>query len=121
MERPLSEVDKAARVGGDLDEVNAVTCDLCGTRFLSQSALLEHHKKTHMNEAEAEQAQMFRTLPKYLHAQPTHSPPQDGILAKLQSRLGLSVTPVVGPSTDGLVGKGFPYNSYCCVMRYLEM
>lgn len=104
----------------------AVTCDLCGICFLSLSDLLEHHKKEHMNEAEAEQAQMLRTKPSCIPSPPasqsvlpaaaaaplplTSSPHnaagpsgsgQDDALARLQSRLGLSITPVAGPSGGG--------------------
>lgn len=93
------------------DDGDAVTCDLCGACFLNQADLLEHNKKEHMNEIEAEQAQMFRTNPRIQGAaatqnaagsQPTVSTTgQDETLARLQNRFGLSITPVAGGDSGG--------------------
>lgn len=91
------------------DEGNAVACDLCGISLASQSALLEHHKSRHMNDVGAEQAQLssmgqrFRGVSSLRRPEPVDrggspgpSVQNDDALAKLQSRLGLSITPVGG-------------------------
>lgn len=96
------------------EEGDAVTCDLCGACFLNQTDLLDHNKKEHMNEIEAEQAQMFRTNPRIqgsTASAASHSLKpvvQDETLARLQNRFGLSITPVSG---GDLAGESKDFNS----------
>lgn len=69
---------------------DAVTCDLCGACFLNQADLLEHSKREHITEIEAEQAQMFRSASR-MSAETSAS---EETLQRLQNRFGLSITPV---------------------------
>lgn len=76
---------------------DAVTCDLCGACFLNQADLLEHSKREHITEIEAEQAQMFRSASR-MSAETSAS---EETLQRLQNRFGLSITPVaVGGSAS---------------------